>query len=529
MIFCDNKNYGGTELCDSKSYLLMVKYILSLIHDHEHPEKEMIELCDYLCLDNVKQKYFDSHSVKYLIERDIIIREEYIVKLIAKKKLDIYFNNAKHFEDFLQDPVNTKYHTSKYNYNISMSCKNILFYIAHKKYNTENFINYGLFEEININCRNIYVSEYQKKYLNFSLNILMFSCFFSRNLSSNKIVKLLLNQPNIQVNSCYHIYRVPGKRIIKHYYLSILMFSCFFSKQYSSNETVKILLEHPRININLQNNKGFSSLMISIIHHETCSIEVIKTLLEHPSIDVNLQNKYGWTALTYAVRLSDKNVMEKIVKMLLEHPSIDVNLQTIGGWTPLMIAARESNTKSTENVVRMLLEHPSIDVNLQDKYGWTALILAAKYTNTISTENTVKMLLEHPEINVNLQIKEGWSALFFASKLSNISSTENTVKMLLEHPKINVNLYNEEDMTVLMLAALSLKNESTENTVRMILDHPKTILNIKYDNILAAIIMSIRAPNVDRTNSMLNSSQIKILYSLCVVILLFIFEYINMI
>jgi ankyrin repeat protein len=208
---------------------------------------------------------------------------EYICELIIENDNQIYFDNEEHFENFLKSPKNVVYYEKNFGH---YERNNILFYLAYKKYDLmEKIIKYGLFDNINVN-----------QFMNF-----------------------------------YH-----GNY---EYYSNILLFSCRYSKKLSSDKIVEMLLEHPKI-------------------------------------DVNLQNNNGWTALMVASRTSNTDSTEETVKMLLEHSKIDVNLQNKNGWTALMIASRTSNTNSTENTVKMLLEHPNIDINLQSTDKWNALTLS---------------------------------------------------------------------------------------------------------------------------------------------------------
>jgi ankyrin repeat protein len=341
--------------CHSSEFLLMMKYKSLFTNNNEYLEKNMISLCDYLCLDEIKQKYLDSHTNEYLFERDIISKAEYIFGLIIEKESEIYFDDEKHFENFLESPNNVKYYDNENN-----GKNNILFYLTYKKYDLmEDAINYGLFDKIDINkCMNFYFDVN-----NFNYTIFMFSCRFSNNFSSNKIIRMLL--------------------------------------------------EHPNINVNLQNRVGWTALMIASRYSNTDSTEnTVKMLLEHPKIDVNLQNKNGWTALMIASRTSNTDSTEKTVKMLLEHPNIDVNLQKKDSWSALMIASRYSNTDSTEKTVKILLEHPNIDVNLRNNNNYSALMIASKYSNTDSTKKTVKILSEHLDIDVKSKKTNFWSRCF---------------------------------------------------------------------------------------------------------------------
>ena len=71
--------------------------------------------------------------------------------------------------------------------------------------------------------------------------------------------------------------------------------------------------------------------------------------------NVNLQNNIGWTALMLASINSGKDSTEGTVKMLLEKGA-NVNLQNNNGETAFMLASGFTMKYSTEGTVEMLLE-----------------------------------------------------------------------------------------------------------------------------------------------------------------------------
>jgi hypothetical protein len=217
---------------------------------------------------------------------------------------------------------------------------------------------------------------------------------------------------------------------------NILMFSCSYSKNLSSNEIVKILLKHPTIDINLQNNSGLSSLMYASKFSNTSSTEeTVKILLEHPNIDINLQDFTDTTALIYASRTTNINSTEKTVKMLLDHPNINVNLRDFTGSHALLHALRFTNIESTEKTVKMLLEHQKTDINLENKKGHTALFLSIcdckKYPQKM--EKIWKLLAKY-------KIKHN---MFYLYKKKKNSSNKEYIDSLKEYMKFErFNLIN---------------------------------------------------------------------------------------
>ena len=100
------------------------------------------------------------------------------------------------------------------------------------------------------------------------------------------------------------------------------------------------------ININLQNDKGFTPLMLAF-HHDNA--EVTKTLLEREEINVNLQNVHGHSALIW---VAEHNKCAA-VKMLLERSDIDTKLVTSGGLTAVESARKQGHS----GVVDILEKH----------------------------------------------------------------------------------------------------------------------------------------------------------------------------
>ena len=141
-----------------------------------------------------------------------------------------------------------------------------------------------------------------------------------------------------------------------------LMLACCNSNTNSTEETVQLLLEHPNIYVNTKINIGWTSLIVAC-HY--CTEESIKLLLEHPKIDVNATDNFGATALIHVFRYGITR-WEKIVKLLLDHPNIDVNAKENSGWTALMYARRMSVICMKRNVLELLLNHSNIIINSND-------------------------------------------------------------------------------------------------------------------------------------------------------------------
>jgi phage pi2 protein 07 len=234
---------------------------------------------------------------------------EFIFDLITIMNNKIYFHDYENFEKFLESPYDTEYYrydtfksTIRYDYHPK---NNILFYLAHKKYDLiGKIVDYGTLNKIDINRIMLYRTGITIR----KINILMFSCLYSNKLSSNMIVKMILECPNIDVNS----QNENG--------WSALMYASNYSNSNSSEKTVKMLLEHPKINVNLQNEEGLSALMLISRSLNNSTEGTVKMLLDHPDIDINLQTKDGQTALSllsYNSKNSEK--IERLIKLFLKH------------------------------------------------------------------------------------------------------------------------------------------------------------------------------------------------------------------
>ena len=167
----------------------------------------------------------------------------------------------------------------------------------------------------------------------------------------------------------------------------------------------------------------------------------------HPD-KVNIQNDQGWTPLMMASRYSNTDSTFETVELLLQKGA-DPNIQNNDGWTALMMASRFSNTTSTFETVEYLLEHGA-NPNIQNNDGWTALMMASRYSNTDSTFETVECLLSK-HADPNLKSNKGSTALMMASLNSNKTSNFETVKYLLEQGA-DPNIKDKNGRTALMMA-----------------------------------------------------------------------------
>lgn len=125
---------------------------------------------------------------------------------------------------------------------------------------------------------------------------------------------------------------------------------------------VKLLLEQDNIEVNFEDNDGITPLM------QCNNIEILKLLINHNKTNINYQNYHGWTALMSHTLVN----MTEFTKVLLTVPDIDINLQDNDGWTALMIVAKWGHI----DIVKLLLSQQNIDIDITNNNYLTALGLA---------------------------------------------------------------------------------------------------------------------------------------------------------
>ena len=178
--------------------------------------------------------------------------------------------------------------------------------------------------------------------------------------------------------------------------------------------------------INIQNEIGWTPLMIASINSNTTSnFETVKYLLEQGA-DLNIKDKYGWTALKLASRYSNTTSTFKTVECLLKY-NADPNLKNKIGDTALMYASQFSNTTSNIETVECLLEYGA-DPNIKDGAGLTALIISCINFDI----NVVELLLKN-NVDPNIKDNKGWTALKHVSKHKHTETNTKIFELLLEY------------------------------------------------------------------------------------------------
>jgi len=282
---------------------------------------------------------------------------------------------------------------------------------------------------------------------------LMIACRNSSTLSSNKIIKLLIDY-GADVNHS----NVKGWRPI--------LLAATYSNTDSNIETVRLLLNAGcEINFH-ENNNNYSPLSLSIDKYTRSNIETVRMLLD-AGADINIKANRNWTPLMYAVSNGDKD--NKMVKLLVKRGCI-LDCKDNLEWTPLMYAARYSNSKSNFEVMKLLTEK-GCNVNTMNKYGLSILMLVCITINDGSSIETAKYLIDH-NADVNLKNNKDHTALTKALINFKDSSIE-TIQLLLDHDAdLNIEIMiDEQSYTPLMLVLRYCEDKSKIDLIKLFLKY----------------------------------------------------------
>lgn len=195
------------------------------------------------------------------------------------------------------------------------------------------------------------------------------------------------------------------------------MYACKFN----NIEIIKLLLECENMDVNLQNNEGYSTLMLWTLfipeHHPIyTSSYTISVQKPYYRIQHDAYNKHADVYMHY-------------VRFLLKYENININLQNNQKYVALM------HVYNNEEMVDSLLISDNKEmVNsllISDNKGGTALIYACKRNNI----DMVDILTSCKNIDINLQDNEGHTALYYACENENVV----IVKLLLNHESIDMN------------------------------------------------------------------------------------------
>jgi len=171
-------------------------------------------------------------------------------------------------------------------------------------------------------------------------------------------------------------------------------------------------------------SKGWTLLMKWVVQTKKYPQlnDKIKHLIRSNKNIINVQNENGWSALILASRHSNTFSTEKTVKILIDGGA-NAEFCTCYGKSALVFASMYSNIYSTEKTVKLLIDGGA-NVNLRMPHGgnmpeqWkTALMHAVQNCSTTSTEKTVEMLI-NAGANVNITSYCGHTAIKLALEWS---------------------------------------------------------------------------------------------------------------
>nr|XP_019964399.1 PREDICTED: KN motif and ankyrin repeat domain-containing protein 4-like [Paralichthys olivaceus] len=156
-----------------------------------------------------------------------------------------------------------------------------------------------------------------------------------------------------------------------------------YSVSHCNYGIVSQLLDTGVSNVNLQNNAGYTAVMLASLTAPDGpgGMEVVRKIMELGNINIH-SSQTGQTALHLAVR-HGRVVM---VRLLLSCGA-DTNSQDSQGTTALMFASERGHT----HIARLLLERSQCDLTLTDKHGQTAISFAMQGSHT----DTAALLQAH--------------------------------------------------------------------------------------------------------------------------------------
>ena len=182
----------------------------------------------------------------------------------------------------------------------------------------------------------------------------------------NSIVKVLMKQPNLDVNMRDGMGLTALHWAATHY----------------NAAAVPLLLADPRVNVNCKSNIGRNALFCAALYG---NVEAVRFLLTDQRSDVNNVDKDGLTLL-HAASCEDS---AEVARLLLAEGRInDVNHLDKEGESLLMVAVKEKRGKT----VRKLGAHQNVDLDTRDRRGRTVEEVARWCRATPLTETNFLIL-----------------------------------------------------------------------------------------------------------------------------------------
>jgi len=148
----------------------------------------------------------------------------------------------------------------------------------------------------------------------------------------------------------------------------------------------KFLLNFPELNKNIQNNNGYTPLMLACYR---CNETVAKLLMNHPQVDLLCLSKYRQNALMLACQCRSIVIARRLVEL-----KVDMDVQdNIYGDTALTIVTKYYQSF---NILPLLVNKGHANVNIANWKGETPLLLACQANNI----EHIQVLVDHgAEVN----------------------------------------------------------------------------------------------------------------------------------
>ena len=236
---------------------------------------------------------------------------------------------------------------------------------------------------------------------------------------------------------------------------------------------VKLLLEQPSIDVNQAGHGGTTALHLATVHG---NLEAVRLLLADQRLDVNCKD---WKQTTPLIIAAAKESQIEIFKLLLAEPKVDVNcvssnpamppfgrawhgMAPIGEVTALMISSMSSNVEAT----KLLLDDQRVDLSWP--HGTSGLsVLHRLVTNSRVNLKLLELFLAHPRVDVNGRYGPlGLTILHLAAVLCR---NVDVVKLILAEPRFNsANAPNGDGIPAVAAAAI----KGHWDVLKVLVEHP---------------------------------------------------------
>ncbi len=108
-----------------------------------------------------------------------------------------------------------------------------------------------------------------------------------------------------------------------------------------SNKVIDVLLKQPNINVNAPNALNETPLMLAVYYLDNDTAE---KLVDHGA---NVNNPGTWSPLHYAAAADNTKMVNYLIKK-----GADINARTLRGFTPLYMAARDGSAETVEALLK---------------------------------------------------------------------------------------------------------------------------------------------------------------------------------